>query len=137
MDQGLYRLDEIEQSLEMSPGTWRYATNEDAHLIEKWYSQFEEDTGLPKTAPVEIKKRVKTMLDANEVFLWEHEGKIVSMMKRARPTVHGVTVSLVFTPKEERKKGYARTMVAAGSRELLKRISILCPLHRYAKSNVQ
>lgn len=120
MDQGLYRLDQIEEGLEISPGTWRYATNEDALLIEKWYSLFEDDTRLPKTAPVEIKNRVKAMLDANEVFLWENQGQIVSMMKKARPTANGVTVSLVFTPKEERKKGYARTMVAAGSEELLK-----------------
>ncbi|MFJ8063529.1 GNAT family N-acetyltransferase [Psychrobacillus sp. NPDC096426] len=120
MDQGLYRLDKVEESLEMSPGAWRYATKDDALLIEKWYSQFEEDTGLPKTALVEVKNKVKAMLDANEVFLWENEGHIVSMMKKARPTAHGVTVSLVFTPKEERKKGYARTMVAAGSKELLK-----------------
>ena len=28
---------------------------------------------------------------------------------------------MVFTPKEERKKGYARTMVAAGTKELLKK----------------
>jgi predicted GNAT family acetyltransferase len=110
----------VEDSLEMSPGSWRYATEEDALLIEKWYSLFEEDTGLPETAPVEIKKRVKMMLDAKEAFLWENEGQIVSMMKKARPTANGVTVSLVFTPKEQRKKGYARTMVAAGSRELLK-----------------
>ncbi|WP_144510721.1 GNAT family N-acetyltransferase [Bacillus sp. FJAT-22090] len=120
MDQGLYRLDKVVESLEMSPGTWRYATDEDGVLIEKWYSLFEEDTALPRTLPLEIKKRVKAMLDAKEVFLWENEGKIVSMMKKARPTANGVTVSLVFTPKEERKKGYARTMVAAGSRELLK-----------------
>ena len=116
----LVSLDEVEQSLEMSPRRMAICHEEDAHLIEKWYSLFEKDTRLPKTAPVEIKKRVKAMLDANEVLLWEHEGKIVSMMKKARPTTHGVTVSLVFTPKEERKKGYARTMVAAGSKELLK-----------------
>lgn len=120
MDQGLYRLDKVEESLEMSPGSWRYATKDDAFLIEKWYGQFEEDTGLPKTALVEVKNRVKTMLDANEVFLWENEGQVVSMMKKARPSAHGVTVSFVFTPKEERRKGYARTMVAAGSKELLK-----------------
>ena len=53
------------------------------------------------------------------MFLWEN-GKVVSMMKKARPTKHGVTVSFVFTPREERKKGYARTMVSAGTKELLK-----------------
>ncbi|MEI4771336.1 GNAT family N-acetyltransferase [Psychrobacillus sp. FJAT-51614] len=120
MDQGLYRLDQVVDSLEMSPGTWSFATLEHANLIERWYSFFEGDTGLPRTEPQEIKKKVKVMLDANEVFLWENEGQIVSMMKKARPTANGVTVSMVFTPKEQRKRGYARTMVAAGSKELLK-----------------
>lgn len=120
MDQGLYRLDKVEESLEMSPGTWRYATANDALLIEKWFGQFEHDIGLPNTAPVEIKKRVKAMLDAKEVFLWEDQGEVVSMMKKARPTANGVTVSLVFTPAEKRRKGYGRTMVAAVSKELLK-----------------
>lgn len=120
MDQGLYRLDKVEESLEISPGTWRYATANDALLIEKWYSQFEQDTRLPNTAPVEIKKRVKAMLDLKEVFLWENQGETVSMMKKARPTAKGVTVSLVFTPAEKRRKGYGRTMVAAVSKELLK-----------------
>ncbi|WP_277584837.1 GNAT family N-acetyltransferase [Psychrobacillus antarcticus] len=120
MDQGLYRLDKVEESLEMSTDSWRYATSNDALLIEKWFGQFEHDTGLPTTAPVEIKKRVKAMLDAKEVFLWENKGEVVSMMKKARPTANGVTVSLVFTPAEKRRKGYGRTMVAAVSKELLK-----------------
>ena len=120
MDQGLYRLNQVEESLEMSPGSWRYATTNDSLLIEKWYSQFEHDTGLSITAPVEIKRRVNAMLNGKEVFLWENEGEVVSMMKKARPTTNGVTVSLVFTPAENRKKGYGRTMVAAVSKELLK-----------------
>jgi len=120
MDQGLYRLDQVEESLEMSSGVWRYATPNDALLIENWYAQFEHDTGLSKTAPVEIKKRVKTMLEAKEVFLWEDQGEIVSMMKKSRPTARGITVSLVFTPPEKRGKGYGRTMVATVSKELLK-----------------
>lgn len=120
MDQGLYRLDQVEESLEMSPGKWRYATISDAQLIEKWYSQFEQDTGLSVTAPEEIKKRVKNMLDGKEVFFWEDQGEVVSMMKKSRPTTNGITVSLVFTPAEKRKKGYGRTLVATVSKELLK-----------------
>ncbi|MFC5604522.1 GNAT family N-acetyltransferase [Sporosarcina koreensis] len=120
MDQGLYRLDEIDETIEMSPGSWRYASGEDAPLIEKWFALFEEDANLDGTAPEIIKERVAAFLEAREVFLWEDEGKVVSMMKKARPTKNSVTVSLVFTPKEERKKGYARTMVAHGSKELLK-----------------
>lgn len=120
MDQGLYRLDHINETLEDSPGTWRYANKDDAPLIEKWFNLFESDTGMSITPIDEVKKRVATFLEGREVFLWEVNGNVVSMMKKSRPTKHGITVSHVFTPKEERKKGYARTLVAVASQELLK-----------------
>ncbi|KAA0549587.1 GNAT family N-acetyltransferase [Bacillus sp. BGMRC 2118] len=120
MDQGLYRLNKVNETLENSPGTWRYAEEDDSLLIEKWFNFFESDTGLPITPIEHVKKRVAMFLKEREVFLWEDKGKVVSMMKKSRPTKNGVTVSFVFTPKEDRKKGYARTLVAAVSRELLK-----------------
>ncbi len=120
MDQGLYRLDQVDQSLEKSPGSWRYARKDEAPLLAHWFNAFEKDTGL-KNSPLEvIEAKVNQFLDDEEVFFWEDQGKIVSMMKKARPSERGVTVSFVYTPPEERKKGYARTMVAAGSEELLK-----------------
>lgn len=120
MDQGIYRLDNVIEALEDSPGSWRFADKEDCPLIEKWFNLFEEDAGLPPTAKEDVEKRVASFVEQQEVFLWVHDGKVVSMMKKARPSEHGVTVSFVFTPREERKKGYARTMVAAGTKELLK-----------------
>ncbi|MEH7073790.1 GNAT family N-acetyltransferase [Neobacillus drentensis] len=120
MDQGLYRLNKVNETLEHSPGTWRYAEESDSSLIEKWFNLFESDTGLPISPIEHLKKRVAMFLKEREVFLWEDKGKIVSMMKKSRPTKNGVTVSFVFTPKEERKKGYARTLVTEISGELLK-----------------
>ncbi|CAM3145722.1 GNAT family N-acetyltransferase [Filibacter tadaridae] len=120
MDQGLYRLDQVDETPEKSPGNWRYAEQSDSPLIEKWYNLFEKDAHLPLTPVADVKKRVASFIDGREVLLWVDGGKVVSMMKKARPTKKGITVSFVFTPKEERKKGYARTMVAAGSKEFLK-----------------
>lgn len=120
MDQGLYRLNSVNETLEKSPGTWRYAEESDSSLIEKWVNLFEGDTGMPISPIENVKKRVAMFIKGREVFLWEDKGKIVSMMKKSRPTNNGVTVSLVYTPKKERKKGYARTLVAAISKELLK-----------------
>lgn len=120
MDQGLYRLNAVNETLESSTGHWRYAEISDAPLIEKWFNLFEQDTGLP-ISPIEtVQQRVALFLKNREVFLWEDQGQVVSMMKKSRPTENGITVSLVFTPKEARKKGYARTLVAAISKELLK-----------------
>ncbi|MCH1627150.1 GNAT family N-acetyltransferase [Ferdinandcohnia quinoae] len=120
MDQGLYRLNKVNESLQHCPGTWRYAEESDSSLIEKWFNLFEVDAGLTISPIEHVKKRVAMFIREREVFLWEDEGKIVSMMKKSRPTKNGVTVSLVFTPREDRKKGYARTLVTVGSRELLK-----------------
>lgn len=120
MDQGLYRLDAVNEQLESSPGNWRLASHEDCPLIQNWFHLFEQDTGLPITPEDMVKQRVQKFVDAREVFLWENEGRIVSMMKKSRPTSRGITVSMVFTPKEERRKGYARTLVATCSKELLK-----------------
>lgn len=120
MDQGLYRLDQLAEGLEHSTGAWRYASEDDVPLVVKWYHQFGEDAGLDPSTNEEVQKKVKMFIEAGEVFLWEDEGKVVSMMKKARPTAHGVTVSMVFTPREERRKGYARTLVFYGTAELLK-----------------
>lgn len=120
MDQGLYRLNKINETLEHSPGTWRYAEECDSSLVEKWFNLFESDTGMPISPNEHVKKRVAMFLKEQEVFLWENKGRVVSMMKKSRPSMNGVTVSMVFTPKEERRKGYARTLVTAVSIELLK-----------------
>jgi len=120
MDQGLYRLDEVNEPLEKSSGSWRYARKDEAALIEEWYVAFAIDAGIESPPMEVIKERVVQFLENQEVFFWEDGGKIVSMMKKARPSKLGVTVSFVYTPQEQRKKGYARTLVAAGSKELLK-----------------
>jgi len=120
MDQGVYRLNKVNEILDHSPGTWRYAKESDSSLIEKWFNLFESDAGMPISPIEHVQERVAMFLKEREVFVWEDKGKIVSMMKKSRPTKNGVTVSLVFTPKEERRKGYARSLVAAISRELLK-----------------
>jgi uncharacterized protein len=120
MDQGLYRLDKVNETLEVSPGSWRFAKREDCGLIEEWYYLFAVEAVLPIPSRNDIQESVARMVDKQEVFLWEDDGEIVSMMKKSRPTEHGVTVSLVYTPKEKRRKGFARTLVAAISNELLK-----------------
>ncbi|HLQ71929.1 MAG TPA: GNAT family N-acetyltransferase, partial [Bacillota bacterium] len=120
MDQGVYRLNRVNETLDDSSGTWRYAEESDYQLIVEWFSLFEMGVGMPISPIDQVQERVALFLKEREVFLWEDKGKVVSMMKKSRPTKNGITVSLVFTPKEERKKGYARTLVAAVSRELLK-----------------
>ncbi|ALS75137.1 GCN5 family acetyltransferase [Planococcus rifietoensis] len=119
MDQGLYRIDAVRKKLAKSPGSWRVANRLDAPLLVDWYQLFGEDTGIGNPSQEEAEEKIADFISRKEVFLWEDEGRVVSCMKKARPSKHGITVSFVFTPRELRKKGYARTLVAEVTEELL------------------
>ncbi|WP_088009473.1 GNAT family N-acetyltransferase [Indiicoccus explosivorum] len=119
MDQGLYRLDAVNKGLAKSPGAWRVANAYDAPLLTEWLLLFHEDTKLSPPTREEARERILSFLKAKEVYVWEDDGEVVSCMKKSRPSRHGITVSFVFTPKRHRRKGYARTLVAEVSEELL------------------
>lgn len=119
MDQGLYRADAVNRKLEKSPGSWRVANKKDAPLLEQWMLLFEEDTGIAASTPAEAAHKIDLFIEAKEIYVWEVGGEVVSCMKKSRPSKHGITVSFVFTPKKHRRKGYARTLVAEVTEELL------------------
>lgn len=119
MDQGLYRIDAVRKKLAKSPGNWRVANRLDAPLLVDWYQLFSVDTGIGHPSQEEAEEKIADFISRKEVFLWEDGGRTVSCMKKARPSKHGITVSFVFTPSELRKKGYARTLVAEVTEELL------------------
>ncbi|WP_422122153.1 GNAT family N-acetyltransferase [Planococcus sp. X10-3] len=119
MDEGLYRIDAVVRGLEKSPGSWRVANMQDAELLEKWYLLFESETGIGASSHRVASMKIEQFLEDKEIYVWEVNGQIVSCMKKSRPSKHGITVSFVFTPEEYRRKGYARTMVAEVTEELL------------------
>lgn len=119
MHQGLYRADAVNTRLEKSPGTWRVANKKDASLLEEWMLLFEEETGIAMSTPAEAARKIDSFIEMKEVYVWEVDNEVVSCMKKSRPSKHGITVSFVFTPKKHRRKGYARTLVAEVTEELL------------------
>lgn len=118
MEQGLYRLDRV-NDIPLAEGSMRPATEHDEPFLVKAYNEFEKETGLPASSKDEARHKIGVMLDKHEVYVWEVDGKIVSCAKKSRETANGVTVSFVYTPKAFRKRGYARSLVAELSRELL------------------
>ncbi|MCH4826543.1 GNAT family N-acetyltransferase [Planococcus halocryophilus] len=120
MDQGLYRIDAVNKGLQKSVGTWRIASNKDAKLLIEWYKLFGEETGIDRRSTQEqATQRIEEFLDRKEVYVWEVDGSVVCCMKKGRPSKNGITVSFVFTPKAYRANGYARTLVAEVTEELL------------------
>ncbi|WP_243523464.1 GNAT family N-acetyltransferase [Bacillus pseudomycoides] len=119
MNQGVYELKKVKKKWD-EHGVFRQVNNGELPLIEKWVYQFCEDVHLPTTEE-NAKQTAHTLVSTNRLFGWEVDGKLVSIAAITRPTKSNITVNFVYTPKEERKKGYASHCVAALSQRMLNR----------------
>lgn len=98
-------------------GSLRLATEADLPLAAAWAYNFMQDAGLPGTA--EDAHEIATLrIDDRDLFFWD-DGGPVSMAAKTRHSTHGIVVSLVYTPRELRGRGYASACVAALSQQLL------------------
>jgi uncharacterized protein len=69
----------------------------------------------------EADKKAKELINKGNLVGWEINGDLVSMAYATRPTQNNITISYVYTPMEERKKGYASDCVSAFTQSLLDR----------------
>ncbi|HDR7515629.1 GNAT family N-acetyltransferase [Bacillus mobilis] len=117
MEQGVYELKQVKKKWN-GDGIFREVSSEERPLIEQWIYQFCEDVKLPTTKE-EAKQTAHTLITNRRLFGLEVDGKLVSVAAKTRPTTNNITVNFVYTPKEERKKGYASSCVAALSQRML------------------
>jgi len=97
-----------------APGGLRSATPNDVPLLNRWAEDFNAELKLPLTGAADVEKRV----GEGRMFLWCDRSP-VAMAGTAVPTPRGVRVSLVYTPPEFRRRGYASACVAALTSRLL------------------
>ncbi|MED4009083.1 GNAT family N-acetyltransferase [Priestia aryabhattai] len=117
MDQRIYRLDKVKKAAD-AEGVLVKARSEHIPLVKEWIWEFMGVIG----EPVSKEQAVKTgeaFIKAERLFLWEVNGKYVSIANATRPTTHNVTINFVYTPREERKKGYASSCVSTLSQLML------------------
>lgn len=100
-----------------SQGKMRQAIESDLELVARWAVDFTNEAlggqnvaGIPET----IKRQIRD----HDIFLWE-DTKPVALAARTRPTTDGIIVSLVYTPPESRRRGYATSLAAQLSQALL------------------
>lgn len=117
MDQRIYRLDKVKKAAD-AEGMLVKARLEHLSLVTEWVREFMYIIGEP-VSKEQAAKAGKAFIEAGRLFLWEVNGKYVSMANAARPTVHNVTINYVYTPREERKKGYASSCVSTLSQLML------------------
>jgi predicted GNAT family acetyltransferase len=114
--QRVYELRQVVHSPAMS-GILRLARESDVDLIARWILGFQGDT-FTEGDLAEAHEQAQSRIKDQSIYLWDDEGP-VSMAAKARPTTNEITVSLVYTPPELRKRGYATACVASLSQLLL------------------
>lgn len=110
-------------------GGARRCVETDRDLLIAWNRAFAADAGLrddPGADAQGVDARLRATPETGGLWLWEVDGKRVSLAGYSGPTAHGIRISPVYTPLEHRGHGYASANVAALSQWLLRRGRQFC-----------
>ena len=110
----LYRLAALAVPHPSPPGRPRVAANADSQLLEAWLRRFHDET---RTRAVHPGRAVADRLSYGGLTVWERpDGTPVSLAGRTRPAGGVVRIGPVFTPVEQRGRGYGGAVTAEVSR---------------------
>ncbi|NJM71317.1 MAG: GNAT family N-acetyltransferase [Scytonema sp. RU_4_4] len=110
-----FQLEQV-QVIPKTTGHFRLATQSDREFLIPWFEAFAlEALGIVEPG---VEPTVERHLQRGSAYIWEDKTP-VSMACHIRVTPNGAAVSLVYTPPEHRRKGYASACVAALSQTLL------------------
>jgi predicted GNAT family acetyltransferase len=116
------------------PGRLRQATLDDLHLAKEWVDRFMHDAdeqagrdpdahGREEIAPDDLRKRI----EQGCYWFWLDEAGERVHLTGANPPAYGVArIGPVYTPPEQRRKGYAGAAVAEVSQILLDQGARVC-----------
>jgi uncharacterized protein len=119
----LYRSDRIARPRDV-PGELRAAAARDRDWLAAWQSRFAEQAGLSAAEQAaDMRAIVAARIARGEIYFWAVAGRPVASVAFVPTTAAGDAgrINAVFTPEEERGRGYASACVAALSQRLLDR----------------
>lgn len=125
--QGIYALDHVVPVTGV-PGGMRAAGPDDRALVRAWFRAFIAEAlptrGRPTHAEAEahLERSLDIRLGEDKqsgICLWDHEGDVVSLAAFGGETPNGMRIGPVYTPPEQRGRGYASALTAALSAQLL------------------
>ena len=97
---------------ERTSGVFRPAAEPDVPLLSEWQTAFSAEVGAD-AADHDPAALIRRRIEREHLFVWEREGEVVvSCAGLSRQTAHGISVNLVYTPPEQRGRGYATSCVA-------------------------
>jgi GNAT superfamily N-acetyltransferase len=129
--EGAFALEELEP-VPTAVGAARPATAADRALLARWMVAFVAEA-LPDDPPADDDGREivdsRLLSDSAGLWLWEVDGRAVSVAGYGGPTPNGIRIGPVYTPPEHRGHGYATSLVAELSAWLIANGRRFCFLH--------
>ena len=119
MAERIYRVERVARPDDV-PGSIRTATADDRDLLVAWVRDFLREA-VHRTDDGETQAVVDSALrtGARTFYLWEHDGRPVSLAGVTGPTPNGIRVGPVYTPPPDRGHGFASAVTAAASQQQL------------------
>jgi GNAT superfamily N-acetyltransferase len=93
------------------PGQARAAVDADSDLLIAWLDAFHDEAAPP--GPRESRQVVDDRLSFGGLVIWEEAGTPVSLAGRTRPAAGLARVGPVYTPPEQRGRGFGAAVTAA------------------------
>lgn len=121
----LYEAREVRTTVPVQ-GRLRLATEADIPLAAQWWHG-SSLAAFGRADRAESERAARRHVASGALYLWD-AGRPVSMAVKTSPTPAGITVGRVYTPPEERGRGYATACVGELSRLLLAEGRAYCTL---------
>jgi len=121
----LFSIRRVEQPERRPPGRLRVAVDADIPLLVSWITAFTEEAGGQGVSDPPGFARARVAEET--LFVWD-DGQPVAMAACIGRTPTGIRISLVYTPPEHRRRGYATSCVADLTQRLLDQNLAYCCL---------
>jgi GNAT superfamily N-acetyltransferase len=118
MTQGIYESRRV-VGAPRAHGRFRQAQSNDRDLLAHWSRRLHAEALSEEISLESAIARVDGHIDRGDMHVWEVEGRLVSVAAAVAPTPHGIRINNVYTPPEERGRGYASALVAALTQAVL------------------
>jgi uncharacterized protein len=115
MRQRIYELRRVVPPPRLPPGRLRLAQPADAQILNEWLEAFALETDH---GPGDIRNYTQAHIMNKTIFVWDDDGpRTTALWSGATP--HGMRIGFVYTPPEERGRGYASACVAGATQRAL------------------
>lgn len=122
-------LENVENGELLNNITYRKATLADKEVLIKYIQSFMMDALNEKCNYIKAEEKFNKYLESGYYYVLEKDNKIVCQANASRAMKYGKCVVGVYTPKEERGKGYAYNLIHRISKDLLNSGDKYCVLY--------